>query len=79
MIAGISSCFQKSQERREFEGEQMVAPPDISQSGRSGRGGKSELHRAGWSVTRTAPREMAATPISRGKRKVPQKTYRPVK
>jgi len=36
MIAEISSVFQKSQERRGVEGEQMVAPPDIARSGRSG-------------------------------------------
>jgi hypothetical protein len=43
------------------------------------RGGKSELHRAGWSVTRTVPlREIAETLFLQGEiRKVPQKRYRP--
>jgi len=40
------------------------------------RGGKSELRRAGWSVIRTVPREVAAMPTSQGVRKVPQKGYR---
>jgi len=39
-------------------------------------GGKSELQRAGWSVIRTAPREVAIAPTSQGIRKVPQKGYR---
>jgi len=33
----------------------MVAPHNISLRGMLGRGGKSELHRAGWSVMRTVP------------------------
>ena len=43
---------------------EVVAPSALN---RGGRGGKSELHRAGWSLT--------ATPGDR--RKVPQKTHRP--
>src|SRR4030042_6769207 len=43
-----------------------------------GRGGKAELHRAGWSVTRTVPYEVGLAATSQGVRKVPQKTYRPV-
>jgi len=35
MIAQISTCFQKSQERRGVEGEQMVAPPEIVRSRKS--------------------------------------------
>jgi hypothetical protein len=49
----------KRKERGEFEGEQMVAPPDEGKP-QVRRGGKSELQRAGWSVIRTAPREMDA-------------------
>jgi hypothetical protein len=61
----------------------MVAPHNISLRGMLGRGGKSELHRAGWSVMRTVPsltgwdkesaterippREIGVTAISRGK------------
>jgi len=58
----------------------MVAPPNISLRGMLGRGGKSELHRARWSVIRTAPPcEIGLTAISQGRvRKVPQKVYRPV-
>jgi len=37
----------------------MVAPPDEGKP-QVRRGGKSELQRAGWSVIRTAPREMDA-------------------
>jgi len=58
----------------------MVAPHSISLSGMIGRGGKSELHRAGWSVIRTVPPcEIGLAAISQGGvRKVPQKGYRPV-
>jgi len=58
----------------------MVAPHSISLSGMIGRGGKSELHRAGWSVIRTVSLyERGVSAISQGGvRKVPQKGYRPV-
>ena len=57
----------------------MVAPHSIPLERDGMRGGKPELHRAGWSVMRTVPFEAAVTSPSQGVRKVPQKGYRPVK
>jgi len=55
----------------------MVAPHSIPLERDGMRGGKSELHRAGWSVMRTVPCDVAVTLTSQGVRKVPQKGYRP--
>ncbi len=50
----------------------MVASPEILRKRKIRRGGKSELRRAGWSVTRTVPVGRRNAYFT-GIRKVPQK------
>ena len=65
-----------AEERRGVDGEQMVALFETGSCRAIRRRGKSELQRAGWSVTRTVPCEVPTVSTSQGIRKVPQKTYR---
>jgi len=56
----------------------VVASPEILRRREIGRGGKSELRRAGWSVTRTVSVKRLDASFT-GIRKVPQKHTVPTK
>lgn len=76
-LIGVIKDFLPEILRKEgFEGEEMAAPRRYPEGERSG-GGKSELRRAGWSVTRTvlfpkrqdtesATETIPPAPLSRG-------------